>query len=304
MAVFHWNVRLRKKTSLARSLLLVNPTLSKRSVARTLGISRSSLYHRSLQSIKDETLLIDILRVHQEDEHYGHRRIAFELRVGIYRVRRIMRRYGVRPKRRRVRRKYEKGQRDSAIPNRIKKQTVAAPNYVWAGDFTELRWRGFILYLATVIDFFSREIIGVSIGLRHSADLIVSALEDAKEKRDGITPSIFHSDQGSEYESGNCATWLLRNGVLPSRSGKAHPWENGRQESFYGRFKHELGSLSHLPTLEDAIAVIHHRIHYYNTKRIHSVLKMPPRTFYEVWRRTMKLLPAPKSDQNQLSTPV
>lgn len=294
----------RKKTSLARSLLLVNPSLSKRAVAKALGISRSSLYHRSLQSTKDEQLLIEILRVHEEDEHYGHRRIAFELGVGVYRTRRVMRRYGVKPKHKRKRQHYPKSQGNSGIPNRIKKLMIGIPNQVWAGDFTELQWHSFTLYLATTIDLYTREIVGASVGLRHSADLIVSALQDAKDKRGGVTPTIFHSDIGSEYESGLCAAWLLRHQVLPSRSGKAHPWENGRQESFYGRFKQELGSLSPCPTLEDAIATVHHRILYYNTKRIHTALRMPPRTFYETWRRTMKLLPAPKQQENQLSTSV
>lgn len=137
----------------------------------------------------------------------------------------------------------------------------------------------------------------------HPAELVVAVLTDTKEKRQGVTPTIFHSDIGTEYESGRCAAWLLR---LPSRSLKAqaHPWENGRQESYYGRFKEELGSLSSHATLEDAIASVHHHILYYITRRIYSALKMPPRSFYEAWRVSIKLLPAEKSHQNQLSTPV
>ncbi len=297
-------MRQRKKTSLARSLLLVNPSLSKRSVARSLGISRSTLYHRSLQAGKDHQLLTNVLGVLDEHPHYGHRRIALVLGTGLYRTRRIMRRYGLKPRRRRKRQKHKKSQGHSGIPNRIKGVVVGAPNVVWAGDFTELHWQGLTLYLATVIDLYTREILGSTIGLRHSTELVVQALIDAKAKRSDVTPTIFHSDQGSEYESGVCAVWLHRHVILPSRSAKSHPWENGRQESFFGRFKEELGSLSRLPTLEDAIAAVHHQVLYYNTRRIHSALKMPPRSFFEAWRRTIKLLPAPTQSKNQLSTPV
>jgi putative transposase len=297
-------VRSRKKTSLARSLLLINPSLSKRSLAKTLGISRASLYHHSKQKEKDEKLLQEILAALSEHPHYGHRRIALVLSIGKDRARRVMRRYGLKLQRRKRRQNYKRTKGNSAIPNRIKGILICSPNQVWAGDFTELTYKGIILYLATVIDLYTREIVGVSIGLRHSANLVVSALADAKAKRNTIIPSIFHSDQGSEYESGLCALWLLEHQIIPSRSVKAHPWENGKQESFYGRFKEELGNLSRLPTLEDALASVHAHIFYYNTKRIHSALKMPPRSFYEQWRKTLKLLPAPQSVLNHLSTPV
>lgn len=293
-----------KKTSLARSLLLLNPSLSKRSLAKTLGISRASLYHHSRQREKDEKLLREILVALNEHPHYGHRRIALVLGVGKDRIRHVMRRYGLRPKRKRRRQTYKRTKGNSGIPNRIKGLVVTIPNHVWAGDFTELSYKGLTLYLATVIDFYTREIIGVSIGLRHSAELVVSALADAKVKRDSVPPGIFHSDQDSEYESGLCALWLLEHKIIPSRSVKSHPWENGRQESFYGRFKEELGTLSQLPTLEDALAAVHAHIFYYNTKRIHSALKMPPRSFYDLWRRNLKLLPPPQPAHKHLSTPV
>lgn len=298
------NVRLRKKTSLARSLLLVNPALSKRSIASSLGISRSTLYHRSRQALKDQKLLTEILAVLEEHPHYGHRRVALVLGTGEYRVRRVMRRYGLKQKRRRKRQNYRQTKGASAIPNLIKTLAIVAPNVVWAGDFTELEYQGLTLYFATVIDLYTREIVGTSLGLRHSADLVVAALANAKERRGGVTPSIFHSDQGSEYESGACSVWLHLHQIGPSRSAKSHPWENGRQESFYGRFKQELGNLSRLPTLEDAIAAVHHHVRYYNTRRIHSALKMPPRAFYEKWRGSLKLLPAHTLTIGTLSTPV
>ena len=73
---------------------------------------------------------------------------------------------------------------------------------LWAGDFTYLPWHGGFVYVATVLDVHTREIVGWHIGLRHTTDLVMEAFQDAM-KRTGITPRIFHSDQGSEYVSGS-----------------------------------------------------------------------------------------------------
>ncbi len=64
-------------------------------------------------------------------------------------------------------------------------------------------------------------------------------------------------------------------------SAKASPWQNGQQESYFGKFKLEVGSLSAFATFEEAIEAVHHRVFYHNRKRIHSALKMPPRMFRE-----------------------
>jgi putative transposase len=130
-----------------------------------------------------------------------------------------------------------------------------------------------------VMDSYTREIVGWSIGLHHSAQLVIDALEDARKKRE--TPNIFHSDQGSEYDSVSCKAWLLAHQVLPSQSHKAHPWENGHQESFFGRFNAELGNLNRFETLDQVIEAIHHQLHYYNSKRFHTALRMTPLQKYQ-----------------------
>jgi putative transposase len=269
-------VNSRKKTILARDFARGHPHLNKSHIARQFGIARGTLYLTSKQKEKDRALLTLILAVRDEHPHYGHKRIALQLEKSKNAVLRIMRRYGLRPKKRRRKPKYQAKSMIHNIPNRLKETAVAHPNHVWAGDFTYFSYYGTYFYLATVIDIFTREILGWSIGRHHSADLVLEAIAEAKRRRDTKTPLIFHSDQGSEYDSEKFMVWLMAHNVLPSHSAKAHPWENGFQESFYANFKMELGSLGQFAGAEDMIAAIHQQIHYYNTERIHSKLKMPP----------------------------
>ena len=142
-----------------------------------------------------------------------------------------------------------------------------------------MEFYGMFLYLATVIDRYTREVVGWTIGTHHSAQLVIDALEHARIKR-GI-PMIFHSDQGSEYDSVACRAWLLAHGILPSHSKKSSPWENGHQESFFGRFKEELGNIHRFKSLDELIEAIHCQINYYNNQRMHRSIKMTPKQKYE-----------------------
>jgi putative transposase len=288
-------VSLRKKISLARELVLRNPDLSKTAVARQFGIGRSTLYVQSARQIaKDKALLANVLSTIRDHPHYGHRRLGLALGRSKNTILRIMRKYGLKVKRRRKRPNYRanKGGNGVQIPNRIKRLSPACPDGIWAGDFTYLSYHGFFLYLATVLDLYTREVVGWALGFHHSADLVITALEDAKRKR-GTTAHTFHSDQGSEYDSIACRAWLLAHRVLPSQSAKAHPWENGRQEAFFRTFKDELGNVNEFLSLEDLIEAIHHQIHYYNTERIHGVLKMTPAACY---RHAMTTMPGETFD--------
>lgn len=233
--------------------------------------------------------------------YYGHRRIALALGRSKETIRRIMKKYGLAVRRRRRRPKYRKNsEQNPPIPNRTKHLSPILPDAWWAGDFTEFFFRGRKLHVATVIDLYTREIVGWNIGLHHPAEFVIKALEDAKQKRRCL-PQLFHSDQGSEYDSIAVRAWLMAHQILPSHSAKASPWQNARQESFYGKFKQELESLHSFIELEDAIAAIHYQIHYYNTLRIHSALKMPPHTFYEQEKTRLSEL---SSGHNSLSATV
>jgi putative transposase len=251
--------------------------LSKSALARSLGVSRQSLYYVPKRSRTDEILRDQILSIQDKHPAYGYRRVAWQLGINKKRTARVMKKYHLKARLRRKKRTYLAI--FSTIPNRLRDLAVSHPNEAWCGDFTYLWFRGRYIYLATVIDYFTREVIAWQIGLHHTTSLVIDVLEEAKRKREK-NPQIFHSDQGSEYTAQECLAWLTKNGILPSNSPKGKPWCNGRQESFFSQFKLEFAKPSCFTTLESLIEAIGKYIHYYNTERIHSAHRTSPRAFF------------------------
>lgn len=266
--------------------------VSKSALARSLGISRGSLYYVPKQILKDNSLKEKILETLEEHPAYGHKRIAIHLDIGKNRALRIMALFGIKPKIRRRMPKYGAKTSLSGIPNRTQGISPVAPNVIWVGDFTYLHFHGSMIYFATVIDRFTREVLAWQVGLHHTTQLVVDVLEDAVTKRG--RPHIFHSDQGSEYTSQACIQWIIDHKILPSHSPKAKPWKNGHQESFFDKFKLEFGKPSRHETIEKLIEAIGRYIHYYNTRRIHTPLKMPPKVFYEKEMQKLKDAESPR----------
>ena len=150
-------------------------------------------------------------------------------------------------------------------------------NHIWASDFTRISIKGKIIYLATVIDILTREIVGFSVSTGHGVSLIINAFLSAISIHS--PPEITHSDQGSEYKS-RTYTYLVENlGTKISMSHKGCPWENGYQESFYDKLKIDLGNPNRFDDMGELIAEIYMTIYLYNTQRIHTKLKMPPNQF-------------------------
>jgi len=174
-----------------------------------------------------------------------------------------------------------------APPNLLKAYTlfIVRPNFIWACDFTYLwiprlgRW----YYLATVIELFDRSIVGWSIGIHHDSELVLAALYDALSGQN--QPEIQHFDRGSEYLSEAHMNLLDSLGIKPSASAKASPWQNGRQERFYGSFKTELGSLKNIATEGELFELAARTIKYYNTRRIHSALKTNPMQYRQNYNK-------------------
>jgi putative transposase len=258
-----------------------NDMLSIARMADILGVARSSFYYQHKQPEKDDILKAKIEAVQREHPAYGHRRIALELGINKKRVLRVMRQYDLFPT---VwangKKKPSKSKKDSGVPNLAKHRCAIAPNSIWAGDFTYLKFQGQFLYLATVMDVFTREIIAWDLGTRHTSALVQDVLTAAIQTR-ARAPDIFHSDQGSEYTSQACQELLKKYNILPSHSPKGRPWHNGYQESFYNSFKRELGHINRFSHLEYLYEAISSLIHYYNHKRIHSALKMSPKQFHD-----------------------
>lgn len=253
---------------------------NKTKLAKSMGISRSSLYYKSKMDIKDQIIKEQIVATLRDHPAYGHKRIAIHLNFNKKRILRIMKKYGLKPLIQRGKKPNKKddfGNPPADYSNHIKNLCPIKPDVVWAADFTYLWFQGRFYYLATIIDVFTRQIIGISISPYHNKELVLNALKDALTKRK--PPIYLHSDQGSEYNSEAYIKLAQGTGCIISMAKKGSPWDNGFQESFYSQFKLELGKVARFQTLGELVEGIYCQIHYYNHKRIHTSLKMPPATY-------------------------
>lgn len=133
------------------------------------------------------------------------------------------------------------------------------------------------------MDLYTREIVGWHLSKRHTKELVMEAFLDALVNRNLKRPKYVHSDQGSEYTNKQYIDLIQSFGVSISMSKKSSPWENGYQESFYNNFKTDLGlEFDRFHDTGQLAEAIHHTIYTYNTKRIHTSLKMPPETFHRL----------------------
>jgi putative transposase len=256
--------------------------VNKAKLAKNLGICRQSLYYKPKLPAKDLELKKKIEEVLTEHKAYGHKRIAIHLGINKKRILRVMKLFNLSPARKpRVPVKTDDLKcEESKNLNLFKNFNLNSPSQIWASDFTYLPYfNNKFLYLATIIDCFTKEITGWNLSFKHNSTLIENALIDALSKRK--KPKILHSDQGSEYKSEDFTKILKSNKIKQSMSKKSSPWENGMQESFYGKFKLELGHPKCYETLGELVEAIAHQIHYYNNKRIHTAIKCPPVVFYQ-----------------------
>lgn len=252
--------------------------MNKKELAKVLGVSRSLLYYRHKQKEKDWKLKQDIENVLHDFPSYGHKRIAPELKANKKRILRVMKIYGIKPYRRRGK-KWRKSKKNPlvAFTNLLLTEFPKRLNQIWVSDFTYLSFKGSWIYLATIMDLFSREIVGFSVLKNHSAQLTINALLSAVHKHP--IANILYSDQGSEYLSKDYIKLATNLGIRLSMSQKGSPWENGYQESFYSQFKVDLGDPSRFETLGELVYEIYQTIYKYNNRRIHTALKMPPIIF-------------------------
>ena len=243
-----------------------------------MGISRASLYYVSKQSQKDWTLKALIEEELRRHPSYGSRRLAQALQVNRKRTRRAMKLFGIKPYRRRGK-KYRKSKASRTFPNLLLQIRPSYPNHIWATDFTELRYQGKKVYVSTVLDLWTRQLMGIHVALRKGSALTIQTLATALFHYP--RPTIFHSDNGSEYQAKAFINILETGGITISRSSPGCPWENGYQESFYDKFKVDLGDPNRFGTFGELVAEIYQTLWQYNHTRIHSALKMPPSVFAE-----------------------
>ncbi len=247
--------------------------------ARQVGTYRGFLYYKPKKPDKDWALkcqIEEVLRVHPS---YGSRRLAIALHLNRKRIKRVMNIFGIKPYRRRGRR-WKKTKNVKVIyPNELLTIFPAYPNHIWTADFTHVNFGKKIVYIATVMDLYTRRIVGLAVYTTHAIQLVLSALMSALHNNP--RPEIFHSDNGSEYNAEVFTNALTTVGARISRSAPGCPWENGYQESFHSQFKVDLGDPNRFSTLGELVYEIYQTIYTYNHSRIHSALKMPPERFAE-----------------------
>ena len=173
---------------------------NKLKVLEHLNIPRSSFYYISVLEEKDLSLKKKIEEVLESNPSYGHKRIALELNLNKKRIRRVMKKYNIRPRRKR-RKPYKSRNNEKSVasPNLLVSLFPLYKNHIWITDFTYLKWRSGWVYVCTVIDLYTREVLGISIKTNHSSLLVSEALLNALQTKP--SPLLIHSDQGSEYKS-------------------------------------------------------------------------------------------------------
>lgn len=257
-----------------------SPRENKTRLAKKLGVSRGMLYYKHKRPKTDEEIKKLILEVLKKHPAYGHKRIALELKRNKKQILRVMKKFGIKPYRRRKtpRKAADEGKVPTRFPNLVENFCPIRPNVVWVGDFTWIYFNGMFYYLATIMDLYTREIVGWSFSSHHTTQLVIEAFNDAI-KNTKTSPLYFHCDQGSEYDSTEYINLMQIHHIKISMSRKAHPWENGYQESFYSNFKLEFGDPDRFEDLGKLIEAFAHAIYYYNHDRIHTSLKTSPVKF-------------------------
>jgi len=256
-------------------------------ICEVLDVSPSGFYTwlsrpPSQRAQYDELLITDIRRSFADSgETYGVRRIWPDLldwghTVGRERVGRLMRSLKLVAQLRRRQRPVDQGQRlESAIaPNTLDRDFAAtAPDQKWVADFTYVWTREGWLYVAAVLDLFSRRIVGWSMKARMIADLVTDALVMAIWRRRPDTDLLHHSDQGSQYTCEQFQKLLADHGIECSMSRQGECHDNAVMESFFSRMKDERVSRRKYRSRDDARSDIFDYIElFYNPRRRHSSL--------------------------------
>lgn len=263
------------------------------------GVSVNAFYYylrvKNMNKLKDEVILKEIEDIIREFAGYGYRRITRELKdrkfesngknINHKRVLRIMKDNNLTVKRKR---RFKINTTDSnhslkIYPNLIKSLEITKINQVWVADITYIRLlRGFV-YLAVILDAYSRKAIGFMLRKDLTEELALGALKMALNCREVPQGLIHHSDRGVQYSSISYTNLLKENHIQISMSRKGNCYDNAKAESFFKTIKTEEVNLSEYENYEEAKLNIAHFIEdVYNQKRLHSSIGyMSPVNFEE-----------------------
>ncbi len=229
-------------------------------------------------------------------ETYGSPRIYQVMRkLGLMcsqnRVARLMRAAGLKAKQtKRYKTTTKRNKADRAAPNRLNRDFHAdRPDQRWLADITYIpTWEGW-LYLAAIMDLYSRRIIGWAMSARMTTDLTLAALDMAIRQRRPGPGLIHHSDQGSQYTDRRYQARLEARKILPSMNGVGSWYDNAPMESFFGTLKSEHVHHCHYQTRDEASSDLFYHIEgFYNRRRLHSSLDYEsPETYEQLYHKQM-----------------
>jgi putative transposase len=255
-------------------------------MCRVLQVSRSGYYAwrkrpAAERRRQDQRLTLEVAAIHAQSRgRYGSPRVHAELhqrgqRIARKRVARLMRAAGLRARARRRFRSTTDSQHAMAIKGNLlaRRFATSAPNRSWVADITYMWTPEGWLYLAIVLDLFSRRVVGWSLSERLERGLALDALRMAIKGRPQSRAMLHHSDRGSQYASHEYQQLLAAHGILSSMSRKANCWDNAVAESFFATLKIELVYQTQWRTRQEARSALFEYIElFYNRQRRHSAL--------------------------------
>jgi putative transposase len=255
-------------------------------MSKMLNVSRNGYYcfvkASPTKRQQDEVLLIEkITKIHKNSRQtYGSPRVHAELKaqgeqVSRKRVAKIMNKSGLQAKmKKRFKVTTKVNSKAKAAPNLLQQDfTASYANQRWVADMTYVATAQGWLYVAAVLDLFSRRIVGLAMSDRMTADLVTSALEQALIHRQPKAGLLHHSDRGCQYTSDQFQTLLKAHHITVSMSGKGNCYDNAAMESFFHTLKTELVHFEHYATREQArLSIFDYVETFYNCKRRHSSL--------------------------------